>query len=695
MITIIAEKPSVAREIAKVLGVSNRADGYLEGKGYYVTWALGHLVGLALPEVYGFRGFRADHLPIIPKPFRLTPRQVRGKSGYSDEPGAKKQLKVIKGLFDKSSQIVVATDAGREGELIFRYIYNYLECNLPFKRLWISSLTEKAIRKGLSNLKDGYEFNNLYQSARARSEADWLVGINSSQALTATIGQGVYSLGRVQTPTLSLICKRYNENISFTAQTYYQIRLHTAKDATLFSALSVERYSSRADAEKAIRDIESAKDIEVLSVESRRVNEQPPLLYDLTTLQREANAKHGFTAEQTLNIAQKLYEKGYITYPRTGSRYISDDLFEQTPALLNAHLKDRIFSKTLSSLLESEINRRCVDNTKITDHHAILATDKSATQLSKEEEILYRMIFSRLVESLSGVCIKIATSVKLSCSKIEFSAKGTVPVELGWRAVMRERDEQKEEDHTVLPELAEGDRLMVKGCDVLEKRTKPKPLYSEGTLLAAMESAGRELEDKEHRDAIKECGIGTPATRAAVIETLFRRDYIVRDKKNLLPTEKGLTVYNTVQNMRIADVEMTADWELALSKIESGEMPVDTFYKGIEIYASQITREILNAKIVGHENSPLQESCPKCREQTLREYPKVIKCRGGDCDFTLYKSVAGKELTDIQIKSLLTKGHTAKIKGLRGRSGKLFSAALWLTDDYKTAFSFDKPNKGK
>ncbi|KAA6314203.1 DNA topoisomerase 3, partial [termite gut metagenome] len=315
---IIAEKPSVAREIASVVGATNKENGFLHGNNYMVTWALGHLIQLAMPEEYGFAGFVRENLPIIPEAFKLIPRQVRDGKEYKPDGGALRQLKIIKHVFDSCDRIIVATDAGREGELIFRYIYNYVSCKKPFERLWISSLTDKAIKEGLQNLKAGSDYDNLYYAAKARSEADWEVGINASQALSIAAGHGVFSLGRVQTPTLAMICKRYMENKNFVSTPFWQIRVQTEKSGISFAAVSKEKYESKDLANEIFRQLQESKTVSVQSVEKKEVNQEPPLLYDLTTLQKEANSKHGFSADKTLSIAQKLYEAKLITYPRTG-----------------------------------------------------------------------------------------------------------------------------------------------------------------------------------------------------------------------------------------------------------------------------------------------------------------------------------------------------------------------------------------
>ncbi len=325
MKTIIAEKPSVAREIAGLVGASDKKDGYLTGNGYFVTWAFGHLIGLGMPEDYGISGFDKTALPILPNPFLLTVRKVKKDKGYTADTGALKQLKIIEQLFNKSESIIVATDAGREGELIFRYIYEYLKCNKPFERLWISSLTEKAIKQGFENLKQGKEFDGLYQAAQGRSRADWLVGINATQALSIAAGNGIYSLGRVQTPTLALICKRYLENRNFKVKNYWQIQLSHNKELIDFKSISKTKWEDQKLAVDTLKAIQRSGTTTITSVETKSVTEQPPLLFDLTGLQKEANKKLNLSADETLNIAQNLYEKKFITYPRTGSKYIPED----------------------------------------------------------------------------------------------------------------------------------------------------------------------------------------------------------------------------------------------------------------------------------------------------------------------------------------------------------------------------------
>ena len=691
MIALIAEKPSVAKDIARIIGATQRNDGYLSGNGYMVTWAFGHLIQLAMPEAYGVANFRRESLPIIPADFQLIPRQVKAEKGYKADPGVLKQLKVIKEVFDQCDRIVVATDAGREGELIFRYIFHYLDCRKPFVRLWISSLTDRAILEGMENLQPGERYDNLYLAAKSRSEADWLIGINATQALSVAAGQGVFSLGRVQTPTLMMICDRYLENRNFVPTKFWQLKASTASGGIGFTAQSTARWEQQPEAIAALQRVKDAGQFVVKSVERKEAAQEPPLLYDLTTLQKEANTKLNFSADKTLSIAQSLYEKKVMSYPRTGSRYISEDVFEEMPeriALLERYPR---FAGYAAGLNGTTLNRRSVNDGKVTDHHALIVTENLPGELSKDERAVYELVAGRMLEAFSGKCVKDVTTALLSAGDTGFTVKGAVMKTAGWRAVFSERDTE-DEDAATLPPLQEGQTLPLSGVDLLEKQTKPKPLHTESSLLAAMENAGKELEDAELKASLKDAGIGTPATRAAIIETLFARQYIVREKKNLVPTDKGLVVYRIVKDKKIADVEMTGMWETALAKIEAGSMDADTFRKGIEVYAAQITAELLSVQLsfASGETCP----CPKCGSGRILFYPKVAKCSNVDCTLTIFRSKCDKQLTDKQIVELVTKRKTGLIKGFKGKNGKAFDASLVLDEQFNVAFSFPE-KKGK
>ncbi|TWI20360.1 type IA DNA topoisomerase [Sphingobacterium siyangense] len=687
---VIAEKPSVAREIALLLGAEEKKDGYLVGKDYLVTWALGHLVGLAMPEEYGIVGFQKESLPILPNPFNLTIRKVRKNNAYVTDPGAAKQLKIIGNLIGKCQSIIVATDAGREGELIFRYIYEYLKCDKPFERLWISSLTEKAIRQGLENLKPGDEFDSLHLAAVGRSRADWLVGINASQALTISASRGVYSLGRVQTPTLALICKRYMENKGFKIQKYWQIELEHKKEFVDFKSLSVTKWNDKQIAEDALKAIIRHGIVTVSNAESKNVSEQPPLLFDLTGLQKEANKKLGFSAEDTLNIAQSLYENKFITYPRTGSKYIPEDMWAEIPNLIRTLDGTERFKDAVSKIRWGRFNKRIVNDVKVTDHHGLLVTDRIPSALSAKENAIYEMIAFRLLESISQTCNKLIRDINLKALHYEFTLKGCKVLEPGWRAIRGNFSDEDSEPVQELPELKVGDELKIKEAVALEKKTKPPVLYTEAGLLAAMETAGKQIEDAEGRKALQGIGIGTPATRAAIIETLFKRDYIKRENKTVIPTLKGLQVYDLVKDKKIADVAMTAEWEQTLQKVENKESDVAFFLKQMEDYAGEITKEILSSSITNDDHPPID--CPKCKNHKLVIRDRLVKCPGDGCNWTQFRNICGVQLAITDIQLLVTKRKTSLIKGMKSKAGKKFDAYIVLNAEGASSFEFPKDN---
>ena len=687
---IIAEKPSVARDIARIVGATSKQDGYMEGCGYVVTWAMGHLIALAMPETYGFSAYKREDLPIRPNPFLLVVRQVRKDKEYISDPVALKQLKVIRSCFDKADRIIVATDAGREGELIFRYIYSYLNCHKLYDRLWISSLTDKAIREGLSNLKPGSSYDNLYYSAKARSEADWLVGINASRALSIA-RKGGYSLGRVQTPTLAMVCRRYIENRDFSSVPYWKLSALMEKEGVSLKAIGSADYESEASAQTALALLRSQSRLTVETVTRKVTHTPPPLLYDLTALQKDANKRHGFSADKTLSIAQSLYEKKITTYPRTGSRYISEDVFEEVPALL----------RKIGMPLSNPLNRHSVDNAKVTDHHAIIPTGETPSGLSTDETTIYQMVVNRFVEAFSLDSEEERMQVRFTDGTNTFTWKVCRQISLGWKAVQKELVTDAEEKETEnddelvlpsLPDLTEGEVLSLVSAEITEHKTKPKPLYTEATLLSAMENAGKEVEDAESKKAMAVCGIGTPSTRANIIETLILRDYIRRDKKSIIPTEKGLAVYEIVKDKKIANAEMTGSWELALAAIEAGKMPSDKFSQGINSYVGTICEELLS--LSSEQKSYPVYRCPKCGQQSVGIYAKVAKCRHETCGFHVFREVCGIHLSEDNIRELISSGRTPILKGLTSKAGKKFNARLVLGEDYITSFEFEN-KKGK
>ena len=681
---IIAEKPSVARDIARIVGATGKQDGYLEGNGYLVTWAMGHLITLAMPEAYGFASYKAKDLPIRPNPFQLIVRQIRKDKEYISDPTALKQLNVIDSCFDRAERIIVATDAGREGELIFRWIHQYLNCQKPFDRLWISSLTDKAIREGLAHLKPGSSYDNLYHSAKARSEADWLVGINASRALSIA-RRGGYSLGRVQTPTLAMVCRRYIENRDFASVPYWKLSAITEQEGISLKAVGNTAFDHEATAQTALATLRRQSRLTVKSVARKVGGTPPPLLYDLTALQKEANRCHGFSADKTLSIAQSLYEKKITTYPRTGSRYISEDVFEEIPALLSK----------IGETLPTPLNRHSVDNAKVTDHHAIIPTGETPSDLSTDEATIYNMVVTRFVEAFSPDSEEERMQVELTGGTNTFTWKACRPISLGWKAVQNEtkegKSEDEEQDLAMLPDLKEGEELPLLSSEITEHKTKPKPLYTEASLLSAMEHAGKEVEEADKRKAMAECGIGTPATRANIIETLILRDYIRREKKSIVPTDKGLSVYEIVKDKKIANAEMTGAWELTLAAIEAGQMQAEKFTQGINAYVRTICEELLALTSV--QKSYPTFCCPKCGSESVGIYAKIAKCRNEWCDFHIFREVCGTFLSEDNIRDLIFTKRTPILKGLTSKARKKFNARLVLQEDGTTTFEFEQKKK--
>jgi len=689
MITIIAEKPSVAREIAVLLGATEKKDGYLTGNGYFVTWAFGHLVALGMPADYGISGVKKSELPIMPNPFLLTIRKIKSDKGHVVDPGAEKQLRIIEHVIGLSEKIIAATDAGREGELIFRNIYEFLKCSKPFERLWISSLTEKAIKRGFDNLKPGIDFNGLYKSAQIRSQADWLLGINASQALSIAAGDGIYSLGRVQTPVLGLVCMRYLENKNFSIKQYWQLEVLHSKEFTDFRSLSQNKWEDKKAADNVLKSIErSGNTAFVTAAETKKRAEQPPLLFDLTGLQKEANTKLNLSAEETLSIAQSLYEKKFITYPRTGSKSIPEDTWAEIPGLIRVLQDCEAFKQAVSKVKWGQFNKRIVNDLRVTDHHGLLTTEKIPSALPAKENAVYNMIAFRMLEAISQPCIREVTHVALQVLHYDFGLIGGKIIESGWRAIrgsFYDNDPQQE-----IPGLKIGDELKIKIASVVEKQTNPPALFTEAGLLAAMETAGKEVENKEQYSALRNMGIGTAATRSGIIETLFSRNYIQREGKSLLPTPKGLKVYELVKDKKIADVGMTIEWEAALEKIENNQSDTAAFQNDIRTYTIFITSELLQTSI---DNSHVpQLVCPKCKIHQLIVSDKFVKCRDEVCNWTQFRNICGVHLSLSEIDNLVNKGKTSLIREMKSKSGKKFHAYIVLSEKAETFFQFYNKN---
>lgn len=688
---IIAEKPSVARDIARILGAKRQRDGYIEGERYIVSWCVGHLVNIAEPKEQnpGWEKWRLDALPMIPNGrFKLTVLS-----------NTKKQFNVIKKLMNSKdvTEIICATDAGREGELIFRRVYSVAGCEKPVKRLWISSLTDEAIREGFKNLKPEEEYRPLALSAYARAEADWLVGMNFSRLFTIKCND-LLSIGRVQTPVLAMLVQRRLEIENFKPTPYWQIEAKFVG----FSALWFSKKDGDKiwDKEKALNIYEKCdgKKAIVIKVQKKKGTSQPPLLFDLTTLQREANNKYNFTAQQTLSIAQSLYEKHkLITYPRTDSQYISKDVFAQINRPLMAI--QGLYSALVDQVkinLSNKKTFKCVNDKKVTDHHAIIPTEKKPdiNQLNDREKKIYDLICRRFLASFLPPAEYYSTTAILGIEKETFKATGKVFINKGWL----EAEPWKLKEDTPLPPLKKGQILTPEEIKLLEKQTKPPAHYTDSTLLKAMETAGRQVEDEELAEAMKERGLGTPATRAAIVERLIQVGYTKREKKKIIATDKGVQLIQAIKNILppLTSPTMTGEWEYKLKLIEKKQNTYQKFMQEIIAFVSKEINRLKNQTInyqgkqQGNNNGKILGKCPLCGGQII-EGKKGFGCanwKTKGCKFVIWKQIAGKKITKNLVKTLLERGETEKINGFKSKNGKKFDAKLKINQNGKIEFVF-------
>lgn len=651
MIVILTEKPSVARDIAAFLGAKKRYDGYFEGNGYQITWAFGHLISLKDPEEYDplLKKWSLATLPFIPNQFELK---------IVDDKGVRQQFAVIKKLFKSASELICATDAGREGELIFRYILSMTQSTKkPWRRLWLSSLTEDALKTAFQNLKPGSDYNHLYAAAKCRSEADWIVGINATRGFTVRYGRGktLWSLGRVQTPVLAMIVKRDDEIRSFKSEPFWEL---FTKYRDVNFKLKGDRFDSKDEAEKVLNSIIGSSFI-IDKVITKNENEYPPLLYDLTELQREMNRKHGMTAADTLQIAQALYEQKLITYPRTDSRYLSQDVKGQISTILN-NLK-KIKEKEIDPLNLSQLpfSNRIINDKKVSDHHAIIPTGNLPPHLSAQTHAVYDAILTRLIAVFYPSCVKEVTTIEGKANQKLFQAKGVRIVVPGWTVLYPKKGEKSEENgegklsHEMqeLPLFQQGENGPHEPF-IHEGKTKPSAHYNDNALLGAMETAGKLVEDESLKEILKEKGIGTPATRAAIIETLIKRQYIQRSGKSLTATELGRYLIALVQDSHLKSPELTGEWEAKLKEIEKGKFCAEDFMKGI----AQFTKQLIEESDIYKLNDTIYGNCPKCKHPIIKG-KKGYGCSKWQegCSFVLWKQYKHIELHEWQIRTLLQK----------------------------------------
>ena len=684
-ILIVAEKPSVGRDIARVLGVNGKGEGCLSGEKYVITWAIGHLVSLKEPEELDerFKRWRAADLPILPEKMELKVL-----------PKTRSQFSIVKKLMNSKDvdSLICATDSGREGELIFRYIYEIAGCKKPFERLWISSMTDEAIRAGFDSLKPGSHYDALYESARCRSEADWLVGMNASRAFTLRYDT-LLSVGRVQTPTLQMLVRRRKEIDAFLSEPFYTVQADFGDyQGTWFDpAKEGDKRIPQEERAKAIAEKVKGKLAVVHSAQSEEKRELAPQLYDLTTLQREASSMLGFTADKTLKTAQTLYEKHkLITYPRTDSRYLSHDMGPSVKKAL--YSLPEPYTALAAPVLAQPIPqpKRIFDDAKLTDHHAIIPTGRkmNPSGLSEDEKKLFDLVARRLIAAFYPPYVYNATKVITVSSGEHFISNGTVVLQEGFKQVYRDlqpKKKTKNAEENALPPLAEEDERIVKKTAVKKDQTKPPKEHTDASLLSEMEHAGRRIEDEALREQMKGCSLGTPATRAAIIERLIAVGYAKRKGRTIMATEKGVRLIESVPS-EIASPETTGKWEQALEKIAQGNGDSGRFMEGIRKLAAFLTqyasqnapevafeREERRGKGKKSSQKTIGMACPLCREGQVTENPKAFGCsrwREG-CKFTIWKDcvvkIGGPELNEKLVKALLT----APDGDLRGSSGVL------------------------
>ena len=692
----IAEKPSVAKEIAEVLGAKQRKDGYFEGNGYQVTWSFGHLCELKEPHEYdsAYRQWNLNMLPILPQKFGIK---------LKNNKGIEKQFNTIASLFSAASEIINCGDAGQEGELIQRWIISKANCKKPLKRLWISSLTEEAIREGFKKLKDGKDYENLYFAGYSRAAADWLLGMNATRLFTIKYGNGkqVLSVGRVQTPTLAMIVNRQLEINDFKSTVFFELK--TKYRDVIFNG-NVERFyeKNKKDADVILLSIKDAP-FKITSVETKKGKESAPRLFDLTSLQVECNKKFGYSADDTLKTIQNLYEKKLVTYPRVDTTYLPNDVYPKILGILNS--MDN-YQQLVKPLLSGPIRKsnKIFDDKKVTDHHAIIPTNIRAQGLAGNEVQVYDVIAKRFIAAFYPDCEVSNTTVLGLVKEIEFKATGKQILDPGWRVVYSKEvsSEDEQGDTQLLPIFKKGESG-VHEAFLAEGKTSPPKLYTEATLLRAMETAGKQIDDEELRDLMKDNGIGRPSTRAAIIETLFRRDYIRRERKNLVPTSTGMELIGVISNDLLKSAEMTGNWEFKLRQIEKGEYGAEAFLKEMKLMVSNLVVQVRSEsnrriniaavepkkksekkefkslkvesnsiKVIAKPTKAATEStkteeltCPKCKKINIIKGNSAYGCANwkSGCSFRLPFIFMGKELSEQTVQSIIKKGETPLIKG--------------------------------
>lgn len=668
MILCITEKPSVAADIAKILGATTRRDGYYEGGNYKISWTFGHLCELKEPHDYTERWKRwsLSSLPMIPERFSIK---------LKNDSGIKKQFTIIKQLISEASEVINCGDAGQEGELIQRWVLQLAECKVPVKRLWISSLTDDAIRQGFNELKPASDFGNLYLAGLSRAAGDWLLGMNATRLYSLKYSEPgkVLSIGRVQTPTLALIVKRHLEILNFVPEDYWELK--TVYRDTTFNATK-GRFSSEEEATPLLERIQCAP-LRITSVSKKAGREAPPRLFDLTSLQVECNKRYGWTADRTLALIQTLYEKKVTTYPRVDTTYLPDDIYPKVPNILRRMTPYAAQTAPILAASKLPKSKKVFDNAKVTDHHAIIPTGEAPNMLIGDEKLMYHMIALRFIAAFYPDCEFSTTTVLALADDVEFKTSGKVITKEGWRELFKNDKNDEDGEDKILPDFTEGESGPHQPS-LLKKQTQPPKPYTEGTLLRAMEGAGKTVDDEELREAMKENGIGRPSTRAAIIETLFKRHYIAREKKNIVATQAGIDLIALIKEELLKSAKLTGLWENKLRRIERGDYSPIEFMDELKAMMNEIVIAVLNdnsnRRIVIEEekkNTSKKESkqrapriksideivCPKCGQGHLIKGRTAYGCsrfREG-CDLILPFNQYPENLTPAKLRSSISK----------------------------------------
>lgn len=715
----IAEKPSVAKEIATILGANMKKDGYFEGNGYWVSWTFGHLCTLKEPHDYTtlWKRWNLATLPMIPSKFSIK---------VMEDSGVQKQFRTIENLVDRCEEVINCGDAGQEGELIQQWVLLKANNKKPIKRLWISSLTEEAIKEGFQKLREGKDFLNLYAAGSSRAIGDWLLGMNATRLYTLKYGKNkqVLSIGRVQTPTLAMIVERQKTIEQFKSEKYWELK--TVYRGVQFSS-TAGKISQKEQAEGLSERIKE-QDFEVVSYEQKEGKEQPPRLFDLTSLQVDGNNKHNFSADQTLKLIQSLYEKKLVTYPRVDTTFLSEDIYPKIPKIMSG-LKH--FSKLTEPLMGKPFrkSKKVFNDKKVTDHHAIIPTGVAPSGITPDEQKIYRIITLRFISVFYPDCIVSNTTVlgKVDAlvnneaaspenNTIEFKATGKQILDPGWRVVYDgpkketapqeaapqesaenpKSADKKDPEDDIMPSFEQGEKGPHEP-EIQEKETRPPKYFTEATLLRAMETAGKNVEEDELREAMKENGIGRPSTRANIIETLFRRRYIEKKKKNIHATVTGVSLIDSIQSDLLKSAELTGQWEYKLRLIEKGEYEVSTFKQELIQMVVDITNQVKSSKatitLVDEAKQAKQTvvgmGCPKCKKGKLLKGKTAYGCSAykEGCDFLLPFEILGKKLSEKNHLDLLLKGKTNKLKGFKmlvGEGGveQKKEGKLILTEDF-------------